>query len=260
MSVQFAFAGGIAYHSDAIKTFDTIPTPTDGGIRMVVPDKFRARFEKWRSEITSTEVGRIQWEQYEKNKNFILTIVVSDKRGQGAGTDGYLWDNEGRFVGATITLGSKLDRGYPDPIYYPVMNSLAWSENNLDISGSILAATKIIHEIGHVNQTATANRQTLETQNSLMPEYISIFLKNGRNMHDEKLVALAAKMGGTPVEIWESREYWSEVAALTFLKERISREPYYCPVFNKIQYNIEQYAKNYEDRFDAISDARPCKK
>jgi hypothetical protein len=230
-----------------------VKTPTDGGIRLDIPDKYKARFEKWKEDLLATDFGRQQWETYANNKGFILTITISDKRGQGAGTDKYLWDESGRFVGATITLGAKIDKGYPDPIYYPVMNSLAPSETLYSISGTLLAATKIAHEIGHVNQTAKANRETIEIQNKLMPKYISIFLKNGRNTADKELVELADKMGGTPVEIWENREYWSEVNAMGYLKERISKENFYCYVFNKIQYNIEQYAKDYEQRFEEVT-------
>ena len=231
-----------------------VKTPTDGGIREDIPDKYKERFARWKDEMLSTTFGREQWESYAGNKNFILTITMSDKRGQGAGTDKYLWDEEGRFVGATITLGSKIDRGYPDPIYYPVMNSLSPNEALYSISGNLLAATKIVHEIGHVNQTAKANRDTLSLQNKLMPQYISIFLKNGRNTRDKELIEIAEKMGGTPVEIWENREYWSEVTAMSYLKERISKENFYCHVFNKIQYNIEQYAKDYEERFVEVSE------
>lgn len=231
-----------------------IKTPTDGGIREEIPDKYKIRFAKWKEEMLSTDFGRQQWESYASNKGFILTITMSDKRGQGAGTDKYLWDESGKFVGATITLGSKIDRGYPDPIYYPVMNSLSANEDKYSISGTLLAATKIVHEIGHVNQTAGANRDTLQLQSKLMPEYISIFLKNGRNTRDQELVKLAEKMGGTPVEIWENREYWSEVNAMSYLKERISKEIYYCYVFNKIQYNLTQYARDYEERFDKVSE------
>jgi hypothetical protein len=231
-----------------------VKTPTDGGIREEIPDKYRAKYEKWKVELLSTEFGRQEWEVYANNKGFILTITISDKRGQGAGTDKYLWDESGKFVGATITLGNKIDKGYPDPIYYPVMNSLSANDTTYLISGTLLASTKIIHEIGHVNQTAKANRGQLQLQNKLMPEYISIFLKNGRNTRDKDLIDLAEQMGGTPVEIWESREYWSEVNAMSYLKERISKELYYCFVFNKITYNIEQYAKNFEDRFDKVSE------
>ena len=239
-----------------------VKTPTDGGIRENIPGKFKERFAKWKEELLATEFGRRQWEDYANNKGFILTVTMAGNRGQGAGTDQYLWDEAGNFVGATITLGAKLDKGYPDPIYYPVMNSLSPNEKFYSISGTLLAATKIVHEIGHVNQTAKANRETLQLQNKLMPEYISIFLKNGRNTRDKELVELAEKMGGTPVEIWENREYWSEVTAMTYLKERISKENYYCYVFTRIKSNIETYAKDYEDRFDKVSELSDasCKK
>jgi hypothetical protein len=255
--------------SDAVENFEdfdsnssgvTVRTPTDGGIKEEIPNKYKVRFEKWKAELLSTEFGRQQWNSYANNKQFVLTITVSDKRGKGAGTDKYMWDDEGKFVGATITFGDEIDKGYPNPIYYPVMNSLSADNTSYSISGKILAATKMSHEIGHVNQTAAANRTFLQLQNKLMPVYISIFLKNGRDTGDKKLVDLAQQMGGTPVEIWESREYWSEVNSMLYLKERISKEDFYCFVFNKMKHNIEQYAKDYEQRFDQYSEfsSSPC--
>lgn len=235
-------------HGKGITT-NIVRTPVDGGIREDVPAKFRERYEKWKAELLSTAYGREQWDRYSANKNFVLTIVVAGDRKKGAGTDKFLWDDEGRFVGATITLGANLDEGYPNPIYYPVLNSLSSDTNSYSISGRILAATKISHEIGHVNQAATANMNALQLQNRLMPEYISIFLKNGLNTKDKKLVELAKQMGGTPVEIWESREYWSEVNAMLYLEDRISKEDFYCHVFNKIRRNLETYAREYEPRF-----------
>lgn len=260
----------IAGNPDGLEPFEdpasdvrmaTIDTPTDGGIREDIPDKYKERYEKWKSELLSTEFGRQQWDNYANNKNFILTITVSGKKDKGAGTDKYLWDDNGTFVGATITLGDDLNEGFPNPIYYPVLNSLSADETSYSISGKIIAATKISHEIGHVNQTASANKKFLETQNELMPVYTSIFLKNGRDTKDKKLVDLAQQMGGTPVEIWESREYWSEVNAMLYLNERIGKEDYYCYVFNKIKRNIEAYAKDYEKRFDQYPEfsKSPCK-
>ncbi len=248
-----------ADHGKGIAT-NIVATPTDGGIKEEVPAKFRDRYERWKSELLSTEYGRAQWEKYATNKNFVLTIAVTGDRKKGAGTDKFLWDESGRFVGATITLGADLDEGYPNPIYYPVLNSLSSDSNTYSISGRILAATKISHEIGHVNQAATANMQFLQLQNKLMPEYISIFLKNGLNTKDKKLVELADQMGGTPVEIWESREYWSEVNAMLYLDARINKEDFYCHVFNKIRRNLETYARDYEPRFGQHPEfsASPC--
>ena len=88
------------------------------------------------------------------------------------------------------------------------------------IDGNILAATKMSHEIGHVIQTAGTKMQLIEKQYELIPVYASIFLKNGRNTQDEKLVELAEMIGGTPIEIWESHEYLSEVNAMRFLEEK----------------------------------------
>ena len=237
-----------------------VPTPTDGGIRLNIPEKYKDRFEKWKTEFLSTEFGRRQWDAYANNKEFILTVEVSDKKGKGAGTDRYLWNDEGKLVGATISFGDQIQDGYPNPIYYPVMNSLSSGDTYYSIGGTILAAAKISHEIGHVNQTASANAAVLQLQNKLMPVYTSIFLKNGYDINDKKLVDLAKQMGGTPIEIWESREYWSEVNAMLYLKERINKENFYCFVFNKIRRNLETYAKDYEPRFDQhseISDS-PC--
>jgi hypothetical protein len=237
-----------------------IKTPTDGGIREIVPDKYRDRYERWKTELRATDFGRRQWESYADNKQFILTIVIAGNKGKGAGTDKYLWDESGKFVGATITLGGELNEGYPNPIYYPVMNSLSAGDTSYSISGNILAAAKISHEIGHVNQTAKANKNFLQLQNNLMPVYTSIFLKNGRDLRDKKLVDLAQQMGGTPLEIWESREYWSEVNAMLYVGERVSNEDFHCYVFNRIKMNLETYAKDYEHRFDNYSEFSnsPC--
>jgi hypothetical protein len=227
-----------------------VNTPTDGGIKEDIPKKYRARFEKWKTELLSTEFGREQWETYANNKSFVLTIKVTGDKGKGAGTDKFQWDTAGNFVGATITLGAELDDGYPAPVYYPVLNSLSTEGSSYSISGKILAATKLSHEIGHVNQTAQANVRSLQLQNKLTPVYISIFLKNGSDTNDKKLVDLAEQMGGTPTELWASREYWSEINAMLFLKERISKEIFYCHVFNKIKHNLKEYAGDYEQRFD----------
>ena len=226
-----------------------VNTPTDGGIKEDIPKEYRAKFEKWKTELLSTEFGRQQWNTYADNKGFVLTIKVTGDKGKGAGTDKFQWDGSGNFVGATITLGAELDDGYPTPVYYPVLNSLS-SDAAYTISGKILAATKISHEIGHVNQTAQANMRSMQLQSRLTPLYISIFLKNGSDANDKKLIELADQMGGTPTEIWASREYWSEINAMLFLKERISKEIFYCHVFNKIKHNLKEYAGDYEQRFD----------
>ena len=53
-----------------VPTFEVVPAPTGGGIRLEVPRKFHERFERWKSELLSTEFGRNQWESWATNKNF----------------------------------------------------------------------------------------------------------------------------------------------------------------------------------------------
>ena len=253
---SLAFPAFLCAHGPVFPIVEIVETPTDGGIREEVSKKYRDRFERWKTELLATDFGRRQWEAYASNKAFVLTIKISGDKGKGAGTDKFQWDSQGNFVGATITLGTEIDDGYPNPIYYPVLNALSAERSSYMISGRILAASKLSHELGHVAQTANANVATIEKQSKLIPEYTSIFLKNGHNIKDTKLIALAEQIGGTPIEIWESREYWSEVTAMNFLKERLKDESYYCFVFNKIKNNVQTYAREYVDRFDPAAIAQ----
>lgn len=56
-------------------------------------------------------------------------------------------------------------------------------------------------------------------------------------------------MGGTPIEIWERREYGSEVNAMSYLKERLGNEDVYCQVLGRIKKNLTSYAREYEQMF-----------
>ncbi len=246
-----------------ISNDDVVPTPEDGGIREIIPVKFREKYQKWKDEMLAGTYGRQEWERYAANKKFILTITVSTGEKQGAGTGEYKWNDSGELVEATITLGSKLDSGFPNPIYFPVMNSLAGISGSYDVSGEILAAAKFAHEFGHVNSTFQASSKVFRLQNSLMPAYNKILLENGYQIRDQRLVDLAKQMGGTPVEIWENREYWGETNAMRFLLDRIKKEDFYCSVVNKIESNVRTYAAPYQQRFTEIeegNDLARCRK
>lgn len=229
----------------------------DYGIAEVVPKAFQERYERWKAELLATEFGREQWDLYANRKNFLLKIVVSADRKYGAGTDGWEWDENGRLIAATITIGAELDEGFPDPVYYPVMNSLARNTSGYQVSGGILASTKLVHEIEHVNFTSQKDGKVYRRQNSLMASYNKILLKNGYDTNDPRLTAIAGELGGTPVEIWEDREYWSEVGAMRFLLERISGESFYCSVLSRMRRNIADHTRNYRDRFLNVADHAP---
>lgn len=235
------------------KTITVIKTPTDGGIQEIIPAKYRDKYQKWKDEFLTTDFGKEQWKQYSENKNFILILKISPGEGQGAGTHNYLWNDKGELVGATIELGNKMDKGYPDPVYYPVMNSLSLFTAPDEVKGKTLAATKIAHEFGHVNLTLKTNSDLFQLQNKLMDEYNTILLSNGHNVRDDKLVKIAVSLGGTPVEIWENREYWGETNAMRYLMGKINKEFYYCSVLTKIETNLQTYARPYKDRFSFIT-------
>jgi hypothetical protein len=233
------------------------PSSTERGIKEVVPADAKQRYQSWKEELLSTEFGREQWNAYANRKDFLLTIVVSGDRKYGAGTDDFEWDDDGNLVAAKITLGKNLDKGFPDPVYYPVMNSLATYDGPYGIDGDILASTKIIHEIGHVNFTAGTSAVVFQRQNKLMASYNNIFLRNGYNTSDPRLVALADELGAKPIEIWEDREYRSEVGAMRYLIERIHGESFSCSVFSRMKRNIANYARNYQDKFDTVVTGLP---
>jgi YD repeat-containing protein len=223
------------------------------GIREEIPERYKKRYEEWKKDFLSTETGRQQWDAYNANPHFLLTIKIARANRNGAATEGYKWDDSGRLVAATIVLGDSLDHGYPNPIYYPVQNSLSPSGSYIVIDGDILAATKLAHEFGHVNRTSTADSTLYRLQLQLIPVYNSILLRNGYNPSDPRLVDLANKMGGTPIEIWEDREYWGEANAMLFLRDRITKESFRCALFHRIELSVRLYARNYQDRFLKIA-------
>ncbi|HXM48024.1 MAG TPA: hypothetical protein VN956_09150 [Pyrinomonadaceae bacterium] len=228
-------------------------TAETGGIREVIDKQYKARYQEWKSEFLSTEIGRTQWEMFSNNPHFVLTIGVGRNNVNGAATGKYKWDETGHLIAATIMLGNRIDEGFPSAVYYPVMNALQPYEASRLINGNVLAATKIAHEFGHVMKIGTTDQAAYTLQLKLVPVYNKIFLSNGYNVQDPRLVDLAKQMGGNPVEIWEDREYWGEANAMLFLRDRVARERFHCKLFNRIKRTVEEYARPYEERFAEIA-------
>jgi len=232
-----------------------------GGITEEIPAKYVSRYQAWKEEFLSTEAGRSQWASYQNNPDFTLHIIVARDNAEGATTGHYKWNDAGQLVAATITLGVRLDEGYPNPIYFPVMNSLIPNDSTANrVSGSTLAATKLAHEFGHVNRTTKVDSTVYQLQSQLIPQYNKIFLSNGRNPNDPRLLELSQKIGGTPVQIWEDREYWGEANAMTYLRDRVTEESLRCTLFSKIKHSVDLYAKDYEPRFLEVAKASTSRK
>lgn len=241
----------------ATRTADERSLNSSGGIREQVPDKYASRYQHWKEEFLATETGRQQWNFYQNNPNFTLTVVVTRDNPEGGNTGNYEWSADGKLTAATITLGCRLDVGVPNPVYFPVMNSLLPTETSHNIGAATLAATKIAHEFGHVNRTAKGDAALYQLQLQLMPQYNRIFLSNGRDPGDPRLTELAQRMGATPVEIWEDREYWGETNAMLYLRDRFADDGMRCLLFSRIKHSIDLYARSYEDRFVDIAQSMP---
>lgn len=224
-----------------------------GGIREIIPAKFEKRYEQWKAEFLSTDIGKAQWEMYAHHPHLTLTITINSGNSKGAGSGKYKWNDAGELIAATISLGGEIDRGYPSSVYYPVMNALEPFETQRLIDGNLLAATKLAHEFGHVMKISSVPRTLYDLQIQLVPVYNKIFLSNGYNVNDPRLVDIAQKIGGNPVQIWEDREYWGEANAMLFLRDRVAKEKFHCRLFGKIKQAVEEYAKDYEERFAEIA-------
>lgn len=215
----------------------------------VIPAEYRKRYLKWRNDFLSTQAGQSQWNRYALDPNFSLTITVSKDLAEGAIVDTYQWDENGRLTTATIRLGNKLDSGYPSSINYPITCSLAPGHLPPEAKGTILAATKIAHEFGHLDRTMTMDGQMYELQNRMMLEYNRIFDSNGRDVRDPRLLELVEEMDGTPVSIKQDREAWAEMGAALYLQERLAKNRK-IKMPGPIREAIEAYYLAYPGRLD----------
>ncbi len=232
---------------------ESLATPADtAGIHELIPDKYERRYQEWKAEFLSTDIGKAQWDMYAHHPHLVLTITINSGS-KGAGSGKYKWNDAGELVAATISLGSEIERGYPSSVYYPVMNALEPFESQRLVDGNLLAATKLAHEFGHVMKISSVPRSLYDLQIQLVPLYNKIFLSNGYNVNDPRLVEIAGKIGGNPVQIWEDREYWGEANAMLFLRDRVAKEKFHCRLFGKIKQAVEEYAKDYEERFAEIA-------
>ena len=110
------------YHgfiANSVKPAENFRPSNSGGIREQVPDKYSARYQHWKQEFLSTETGRQQWAYYQNNPNFTLTLVITRDNPEGGNTGNYEWNEDGKLVAATITLGCRLDGAFQIRFIFP---------------------------------------------------------------------------------------------------------------------------------------------
>jgi len=229
-------------------------TPNDGGIREEIPDRYRDRFDKWKIELLSTDYGRELWDRFAKDRGLILRIVISRTEGTGALAGRYKREPSGRLVEATIVLGNDLDQGYPAPVYYPVLNSLKRGQ----IEGSVLAAAKMAHELGHVSQAANQDTKLVQLRDRLSALYNARLIRLGYSEQDNFLSFLARQMGGTPVQLSEEKEYASEVYTYRYIESRFGRTKKFCRVVRQVHKNLEAEGPEYGPYFEPFLMRSTC--
>jgi len=225
-----------------------ISLPVDlsrGHIEEVISEKYRRKYQRWKREFLATEIGRRQWEAFDHHPTLTLIITVSQEWATGALTHKFKWDDAGNLTTATITLGCSIDSGYPNPVYYPVLSSLRRLEPFGEFGGPILAAAKLAHEFEHVNQ-ASVGGIAYRKQTEMAYTYNSIFLHNGYNTSDPRLLELAEKMGGAPVEIGEVCEHRSEIHAMRYLLERFKNDELRRALLISVRKTMNQRARSFQ--------------
>ena len=135
-----------------------------------------------------------------------------------------------------------------------MLNALKHGELPDVLGHTVLAAAKMAHEFGHLSRIISTDAEVYRLQTELIPSYNAILRNNGRNPRDPRLQDLVRRMGGTPMEIWEDREYWVETNAMLYLRDRITNGALQCSLFSYILKNVDTYAgKAYRNRFAEIA-------
>ncbi|RMG03209.1 MAG: RHS repeat-associated core domain-containing protein, partial [Acidobacteria bacterium] len=171
-------------------------------------------YEKWRNKFLSTEEGRKTWDRYKNDKNFTLKIVVadrgSDSLNRSAIVDGFKFDADGNFIGATMTLGRNLGKGLPvNSENYPVLSALA-TENSADIG-----ASKIAHEFGHLDDLKSLGK-TFYEQQKIIDQFNERIKELGKQNAYDKL--------GTDQTLNKLREDFKKSFGVDIAQEGINRE------------------------------------
>ena len=251
-------AAGIPARSNAPGKSSPPLAATGAGIQELIADSYKKRYQQWKTEFLSTATGRQQWQWFAQHPRLRVTITVSRGLRKGAQTRDFQWSDDGELIAATITLGSHLHKGFPDPARYPVTSALALRKSpealGALISDRLLAAAKLAHEFGHVSQAARADGANFRLQNQLTPIYLAIFKSCEYNIRDPRLVELARRMGGTPLEVQDDREYWGEASAMLYLGERIRDQRLRRVLFAEIRRSVELYANGGKGRYLQLLD------
>jgi len=110
------------YHgviANSAKLAENPPPGDSGGIREQVPEKYAARYQHWKQEFSCDRNWPAAMGVLSNNPNFTLTVVITRDNPEGGNTGNYEWNDDGKLVAATITLGCRLDEGVRIRFIFP---------------------------------------------------------------------------------------------------------------------------------------------
>ena len=84
---------------NAVRDSHVASTSESSGLREVIDNKYKKRYQEWKDEFLSTDIGRAQWELYTHNPHLVLTITIASNNAHGAGTGMYKWNDSGERGG-----------------------------------------------------------------------------------------------------------------------------------------------------------------
>src|SRR5437763_8007941 len=94
-SQQIAGQQSVSQARNATRDKYLISATDAAGIREVIPDKYQKRYDEWKNEFLSTDIGKAQWEMYAHHPHLALTITITGNNNQGAGSGKYKWNEAG---------------------------------------------------------------------------------------------------------------------------------------------------------------------
>jgi RHS repeat-associated protein len=123
------------------------------------------KYDKWKAAYLSTEAGRAMWAKYRDDQNFTLNVEVADRgndmANKGAEVHNNVFDANGNYTGATLTLGKNLGSGVPGSTEYPITSTVGGQKSE------VIAMTKIAHEFGHLEDNRALGAAFSQLQQSL---------------------------------------------------------------------------------------------
>ena len=206
------------------------------------------RYERWRAAYLATKSGQATWNKYRDDPDFTLNIAVADRgsdlANKGAEVHDNVFDANGNYTGATLTLGKNPGSGVPSATEYPITSTVG------DQKSEVIAITKIAHEFGHLEDNRSLGKafyqlqQAFDAYNARQAELTAQRASPSARANDLVLGTFSRQFqlfyGTTMDAVGTGREIRAERATIPVLRDHFGKN---TP--SAIKSAIEKYEKTY---------------